>query len=98
MTRGLGDRSSLLGGRAGSRRDVDLHPLDRQLARVETREVEQVRREPRESVDLRGHLRHEVAAFPLVEVFACHELEEAAEREERRAELVRCVRDELTAR
>ena len=48
-------------------------------------------------VDLRAHLVQELLPRLRVELLAREQLEEAAEREERRAQLVRGVRDELAA-
>ena len=70
----------------------------RELARVDPREVEQVRRQPRQPVDLALHRREELASRVLVELLVREQLEEAAEREERRPQLVRGVGDELLAR
>ena len=52
----------------------------------------------RQPLDLRAHVVEELAARLLVELLVLEQLEEAAEREERRAQLVRGLRDELLAR
>ena len=72
---------------------LDVHP-----ARVEPGEIEQVGGELRQPVDLLAHRLEELLPRRLVDVLVRHQLEEAAEREERRAQLVRRVRDELAAR
>src|SRR5436305_828138 len=78
-------------------REVDLLLLDGQTAGVESREVEQVGGQLRQACDLLAHRRHELPLRRCVEILVGHELEEAAEREERRTELVGGVRDELTS-
>ena len=72
---------------------LDAHP-----ARIEAREVEQVGGELREPVDLLAHRLEELLPGRLVDLLVRHQLEEAAEREERRPQLVRGVGDELAAR
>ena len=67
-------------------------------AGVEAREVEQVGRQLGEPIDLLAHRREEPVARRGVGVVLRCELEEAAERRERRAQLVRRVRDERPAR
>src|SRR5215213_4715876 len=49
------------------------------------------------SAGLLAHRLEELLSRRLVELLVGHQLEEAPEREERRAQLVRCVRDELAA-
>ena len=68
-----------------------------QPAGVEAGEIEEVRREPGQAVDLLAHAHQELEPGRLVELGVVEQLEEAAEREERRAQLVRRVRDELAA-
>ena len=80
------------------RAQVDRLVLDPHPAGIETREVEQVRRQLRQPVDLLAHRLEELLPRRLVQILVRHQLEEAAEREERRAQLVRGVRDELAAR
>src|SRR5262249_49035652 len=72
-------------------------PLEAHRPGVETGEVEEVGRELRQALDLLGHRLEEFAARLLVEVLVAEQLEEAAEREDRRAQLVRRVRDERAA-
>ncbi len=64
-------------------------------AGVDPREVEQIGRELRQPRHLLAHLRDELVAGGRVDRRVVQQLEEAAEREERRAELVRGIRDEL---
>ena len=89
-------RNSAPSSSASSPRSI-VSVVDRQPAGVEPREVEQVGRELRQAVDLLAHLREELVARRLVEPRVVEQLEEAAEREERRAQLVRGVGDELAA-
>ena len=71
---------------------------DGQLPGIDPREVEEVGREPRETLNLPLHRLDEAAARLLVEVLVREQLEEAADREQRGTQLVRRVRDELLAR
>ena len=66
----------------------DLLVLDPDPARIHPGEIEKVGRERRQPVDLRPRGREELAARLLVEILVREELEEAGEREQRRAELV----------
>ena len=87
--------------RDGRLRDlVERHHLALQVevAGVETGEVEQLGRELLEPQHLLAHRLQELEARLLVEVLVVEQLEEAAEREDRRTQLVRRVRDELPAR
>jgi hypothetical protein len=76
-------RAELRDELAGERAQVERLLLHRQPARVEAREVEQLRRELRQPVDLLAHLAEELAPGGLVQVGVLEQLEEAAEREER---------------
>ena len=67
-------------------------------AGVEARQVEQVHGELLEPVHLVLHRRQELLAGGVVELLVVQQLHEAAEREDRRAQLVRGVRDELAPR
>ena len=78
-------------------REVDELLLDRHPPGVEAGKVKEVRRELRETRDLLPHRDHELRLRGRVEILVVHELEEAAEREQRRAELVGGVGDELAA-
>ena len=81
---------------------ADLREIDRLAAhlqppRVDPREVEQLGRQLGQPVDLLAHRREELSARRLVELLVAQQLEEAAEGEHRRAQLVRRVGDELAA-
>ena len=65
---------------------------------VEARQVEEILREPLEPVDLLAHRLEELRARRLVEILVGEQLEEAAQREERRPQLVGGVADELPPR
>ena len=91
-------RVELLEEELGDLGEVDRLALDAQAAGVEAGEVEQLAGELRQPLDLLAHAPEELPPGRLVEVLLDEELEVAAEREERRAELVRGVRDELAAR
>ena len=67
---------------------------DREAAGVESREVEQVGRQLRQPLHLLAHRVEELAALGLGQAALGEQLEVAAERGERRAQLVRGVRDE----
>src|SRR5205823_5723724 len=66
-------------------------------AGLEPRQVQQARRELAEAVDLLVELAEEAFARLVVEVLVLEQLEEAAEREDRRAQLVRRGCDEPLA-
>ena len=91
-------RSELVDHRLRDRIEIDRLAFDAQPPRIGAREVEQLRRELRQAIDLLAHRREELAAGRLVELLVAEQLEEAAEGEDRRAELVRGVRDELAPR
>ena len=69
----------------------------RMPAGVHAGEVEQVRREVREAVDLAPGRGEELAPRALVEILVGEQLEEAGQGEERRSQLVRGIGDELLA-
>ena len=71
--------------------------LDPDPPHVHPGEVEEIGGELGQTIDLRPRRREELAPCLLVEILVREELEEAGEREQRRAELVRCVCDELLA-
>ena len=71
---------------------------DGDAARVEAREVEQVGRELRQPLHLLAHRVEELAALLLGQPALGEQLEVAAERRQRRAQLVRGVRDERRPR
>ena len=74
-------------------------PPKRQLdpARVELGEVEQVGRQLGQALDLLAHRAHELVPLLRARVLFFEQLDEAAEAEDRRAQLVRGVGDELLA-
>src|SRR5205085_9738731 len=82
-------------GHAGER---DRLPLAPRRAGVEPRQVEEVARETGQPFDLLAHRGEELRVRLVVEVLVGEQLEEPAEREERRPQLVRGVRDELGPR
>ena len=92
---GQRDSAKLVRQDLGERREIDVLLLDLQPAGVEPRKVEQVRGQLRQARNLLPHRRHELALRLRVEILVGHQLQETAEGEERRAELVRGVRDEL---
>ena len=71
--------------------------LDPHPAGVEPREVEQVGGELRQPRHLLAHRLEELLARLLVQVLVGHQLQEPAQREQRRAQLVRRVGDELAS-
>ena len=93
----LGEDTELVDDRARGVGEIDLalHELD--LPCVEPGEVEQVGREPRQTRHLRARLVEELPPLVGIELLVGHQLEEPAEREERRPQLVRRVGDELAA-
>jgi hypothetical protein len=84
--------NSAVTARARTPRSVE---LDR--PRLEAREVEQPGGKLAQAVDLLADVADELAAGLLVELLVLDQLEEAAEREDRRAELVRGGGDEALA-
>ena len=92
-----GDGCELLAQILGDRRELDGLVLEPHRAGIEPREVEQVGGELREPLDLLGHRLEELTPGGLVEILVAKELEKAAQRENRRPELVRGVGDELAA-
>ena len=90
-------RRELAGDHAAERADVG--GLGAQLERsgLQAREVQQVGRQLAEPVDLPADLLDERAPRLVVELLVGEELEEPAQREDRRAQLVRRRRDEALA-
>ena len=78
----------------------DVRRLGPQLERagLQAGEVQQLGREVAHALDLAADLLEELAPGVVVELLVREQLEEAAEREDRRAQLVRGGRDELLAR
>src|SRR6185436_9494645 len=79
---------------------TDVGRLRTQLQRagLQPRQVEQLGRELAHALDLAAQLLEELAPGLVVEVLVGEQLEEAAEREDRRPQLVRRRGDELLAR
>ena len=75
-------------GWVGQRNQVDLLLLDGEPPGIQPREVEQIGGELRQARDLFAHRRHELALGRWIEVLVGQQLEEAAQREQRRPELV----------
>ena len=92
----LGGAAKSCGGQRGDASEVDVVVRDLDAAGIEPRQVEQVGREPRQARHLAAHRGDELAARVGI-LLVLEQLEEAAEREQRRAQLVRGVRDELAA-
>ncbi len=82
---------------AGQRAEVDVAALHRHRAGVELGEVEQVGGELGQADDLFAHRVHELGPLLGARVLVLEQFDEAAEAEDRRAQLVRGVGDELLA-
>ena len=95
MAGGLRERLEALDELLRSRGQVHRLGLEPELTRIEPGQVEQVGGEPREPVDLTARRLEEIASRPLVEILVREQLEEPAEREQRRSQLVRRVGNEL---
>ena len=98
MVRGAGDGAELLRQRVSEIDEVEPLALDGQTAGIETGEVEQLRGELGQAVDLLAHGGHELGLGLWIQLLVGHQLEEAAEGEKRCAQLVRRVGDELPPR
>jgi hypothetical protein len=92
------DVLELAGQHAHDRTEIHGLELDGELARIHAGQVEEIGRKLREAPDLALHRLDEPGAGLLVEILVGEQLQESPDREERRAELVRRVRDELLAR
>ena len=77
--------------------EIEALPRDGETSRVEPGEIEQIGRKLLQPRHLLARLVQELRARLGVEILAREQLEEAAEREQRRAQLVRGVGDELAA-
>ena len=101
LDRGTGDARRPGRTRSATRRarspQVDPLGVDLERVGVELREVEQVGGQLREPVDLLAHRAHELGPRRGVGLVLVEQLDEPAEREDRRAQLVRGVGDELLA-
>ena len=82
---------------ARQRAEVDAVDRHHDAAGVELGEVEQVGGELGQSLDLLAHRAHELGPLLGARVLLVEQLDEAAEAEDRRAQLVRGVGDELLA-
>ena len=82
---------------AGQRAEVDAADRHHDPAGVELGEVEQVGGELGQPLDLLAHRAHELGPLLRARVLLVEQLDEAAEAEDRRAQLVRGVGDELLA-
>src|SRR3954471_153017 len=98
MVRGAGDGAKFLRERVGEGDEVDPLALDRQAAGIEAREVEQLRGELRQAIDLLADGGAQLRLRLWIQLSICHQLEEAAKGEERGAQLVRRVGDEFPPR
>jgi hypothetical protein len=81
----------------GDHGEIDLILLHSHSAGVQPGKVEQIRGELRQARHLLAHRQQKLLTRRFVELLVRHQLEKAAEREERRSELVGGVRDELAA-
>ena len=82
---------------AGEHADVGGRRRELHRAGLQPREVEQLRGELAEPIDLLADLTDELASRLVVELLVLDQLEEAAQREDRRAQLVAGGRDEAPA-
>ena len=95
----LGERRlELAGHRPGQLGEVDLLGPQLERAGLEPGQVEQVDRQLAQPLDLIGTCSRNRAARLRIEILVLEQLDEPAEREDRRAQLVRGGRDELLAR
>jgi hypothetical protein len=98
VLRGPGDGPELGGDGTGHLTERDGLSRHLELAGVEPRQVEQLGRELRQPLHLFPHAQEELSSGRLVELLVGEQLEEAAQREERRAQLVGSIGDELSPR
>ena len=92
-----GGGAELLGHPPGDVGELDPLAADLDRVGVELREVEQVDGQLRQPRDLLSHRAHELGPGLGVGIVVLEQLDEAREREDRRAQLVRGVGDELPA-
>ena len=88
----------LTGQQLDDLREVDRLSQDTQLAGVDTRQIEEIRRQLGQPLHLTSHRVDEAVSSLVVEVLVGKQLEESTEREQRCSKLVRRVRDERLAR
>ena len=93
-----GDGLELTADRTGQDAEIELLALELNPAGVQAREIEQIGRELRQPRHLLAGGAEELLPRRLVELLVVEQLEEAPEREDRRPQLVRRVRDELPPR
>src|SRR3954453_10295534 len=93
-----GHRAELLCELLGERPELDRLPLNSEPARVQSREIEQIGRELCQPRNLLLHRDQELPPRRLLQLLIRQELQKAPEREERRAQLMRGIRDEFTPR
>ena len=94
---GLGPRAELAGRLAGEIAEVDAARRHHHRPRVELGEVEQIGGQLGQPLDLLAHRAHELFPLGRARVVLLEQLDEAAEAEDRRAQLVRGIGDELFA-
>ena len=92
-----GDRLELLEQQLGDPAEIYRGALEMHLAGVEPGEVEELLGQLRQALELLSHANEELVSRRLVELLIGEELQMSSQREERRAQLVRGVGDELTA-
>ncbi len=91
-------RLELAGDRPRQLAEIDLLGPELERSGLQAREVEQVDRQLAEACDLVADLVEEAAARLGIELLVLEQLDEPAQREQRRAQLVGRGRDELLAR
>ena len=92
------DPAELVREHASEEAEVDGLGFHVQTAGVDPREVEEIGSELGQAVDLLPHRLEKLTLRLLVELLVLQQFEEAAQREDRRPQLMRRVRDELPAR
>ena len=91
-------RGELLADPTHERSQVGALGMQLECARLELRQVKEAGGQRHEAIDLLAQLAEEALARLVVEVLVLEQLEEAAEREQRGAQLVRGGGDEALAR
>src|SRR3954452_20359304 len=91
----VGAGAELTGDVAGEGAEIDAVGADDEGARVQLREVEEVGRQLRQPPDLLAHGADELLPLLRARILFLEQLDEAAEAEDRRSKLVRCICDEL---
>ena len=85
----------LLEQQHGDSAEIDGRPLEMQVAGVEPGEIEELLGQFRQALDLLAHADEKLASRRLVELLVGEKLQVSPQGEERRAQLVRRVGDEL---